>query len=85
MIRSFEVEAINRPTEAAMSAQTHTRSHPKASGSGDIRLPWWALALPMLAFVVLFTLIVNPGQAHAVDGDPAVGQFIERVQQTLSR
>jgi hypothetical protein len=29
-----------------MSAPTHTRSHPKASGSVDIRLPWWALTCP---------------------------------------
>ncbi|MFF0065205.1 hypothetical protein ACFYRC_27325 [Streptomyces sp. NPDC005279] len=68
-----------------MSAHTHTRPHAKAAGSVDIRLPWWALALPMLAFVVLLLLIADPGQAHAAGGDPAVGQLIDRIQQTLSR
>lgn len=72
-----------------MPAHAHTRSHPQASGSVGTRLPWWALALPMLAFVVLLLLIVDSGQAQAAAGDPAhdpaVGQLFERVQQTLSR
>jgi hypothetical protein len=68
-----------------MPAHAHTRSHVKATGSVDTRLPWWALALPMLAFVVLLLVIVDPAQAHAAGGDPAVGQFLDRIQQTLSR
>ncbi|HET6353285.1 hypothetical protein ACFYW6_08975 [Streptomyces sp. NPDC002659] len=68
-----------------MSAHTHTRPHPKATGGVDIRLPWWALALPMLAFAVLLLLIADPAQAQASGGEPAVGQILERIQHTLSR
>jgi type VI protein secretion system component VasF len=71
--------------EAAMSAHTQTGSHPKARAGVDIRLPWWALALPMLAFVVLLLLIADPAQAQATDGEPAVGQILERIQHSLSR
>lgn len=68
-----------------MPAHTHTRSHANAPGSVDTRLSWWALALPMIAFVVLLLLIADPAQAHAADGDPSVGQLLGRIQQTLSR
>jgi len=68
-----------------MPAHTHTRSRAKAAGGVDIRLPWWALALPVIAFVVLLTLIADPAQAHAANGDPAVGEFLDRIRQTLSR
>ena len=68
-----------------MSAHTHTPSTGKAAGGVDIRLPWWAVALPMLAFVVLLVLIADPAQAQAAGGEPAVGQILERIQQTLSR
>ena len=68
-----------------MSAHSHTRSHPKATGSVDIRLPWWALALPMLAFVALPLLIAGPAQAQATGSEPAVGQILERIQHSLSR
>jgi len=68
-----------------MSAPTHTPPHPATRGGVDIRLPWWALALPTLAFVVLLALILNPSDAHAASGDPAVTQFLERVQQLITR
>ncbi|MFE0515617.1 hypothetical protein [Streptomyces sp. NPDC058964] len=68
-----------------MSARTHTRPHPATTGGVDIRLPWWALALPALAFVTLLMLILNPSDAHAASGDPAVTQFLERVQQLAAR
>ncbi|MFF1744625.1 hypothetical protein [Streptomyces mirabilis] len=66
-----------------MSARTHTRSHPATPGGVDIRLPWWALALPALAFIALLLLILNPADAHAAGGDPAITQLFERVQQTV--
>ncbi|WP_329277326.1 hypothetical protein [Streptomyces sp. NBC_00691] len=66
-----------------MSAHTSTRVRPGASGA-DTRLPWWALALPAIAFVALLLLMSGPGEAHAAAGDPGVGGFLERVQQTLS-
>ncbi|WP_020140710.1 hypothetical protein [Streptomyces sp. 351MFTsu5.1] len=68
-----------------MSAPAHTPPHPASRGGVDIRLPWWALALPTLAFVVLLALILNPSDAHAASGDPAVTHFLERVQQLLAR
>ncbi|MFE6283734.1 hypothetical protein [Streptomyces sp. NPDC057877] len=67
-----------------MSAPTYTRPHPAPRGGVDTRLPWWALALPTLAFVTLLTLILNPSDAHAASGDPAFAQLIERVQQLVT-
>jgi anti-sigma-K factor RskA len=68
-----------------MPARTHARPHPATTGGVDIRLPWWALALPALAFVVLLALIVNPSDAHAASGDPAIARLLERAQQLLAR
>jgi hypothetical protein len=66
-----------------MSARTQTRHHPAASGGVDSWLPWWALALPTLAFITLLLLILNPADAHAATGDPAVTHLIERAQQLI--
>ncbi|MDX3543892.1 hypothetical protein ACSCB1_27365 [Streptomyces europaeiscabiei] len=66
-----------------MSAPTHTRPHPATMGGVDIRLPWWAVALPALAFVALLLLILNPAQAQAASGDPVIGHLLERIQQAL--
>ncbi|ANH90875.1 MULTISPECIES: hypothetical protein [unclassified Streptomyces] len=68
-----------------MSARTQTRPHPATSGGVDIRLPWWALALPALAFVVLLVLISNPSNAHAATGEPAITQLLEHAQHLLGR
>lgn len=68
-----------------MSARTHTRPHPATTGSVDIRLPWWALALPALAFAALLLLILNPADAHAATGDPSISHLFERIQQTVLR
>jgi hypothetical protein len=68
-----------------MSAPTHPRSHPAAPGGGGILLPWWALALPTLAFITLLVLILNPVDAHAAGGDPAITHLVERVQQFIGR
>ncbi|MGY0487382.1 hypothetical protein [Streptomyces sp. WG-D5] len=55
-----------------MSAPTQTPPHPAATGRVDIRLPWWALVLPAVAFVVLLLLILNPADGGATAGDPLV-------------
>ncbi|MFB7509190.1 hypothetical protein [Streptomyces broussonetiae] len=68
-----------------MSARTHSRPHPATTGGVDIRLPWWALALPALAFLALLLLILNPSDAHAASGDPAITHLFERAQQLLVR
>ena len=39
-----------------MSAPTHSRPHPAASGGVGNLLPWWALALPTLAFITLLVV-----------------------------
>jgi hypothetical protein len=68
-----------------MSAPTQTPPHPARRGGVDIRLPWWALALPVLAFVTLLVLILDPAEAHAATADPAITQLFERVQQLMAR
>lgn len=69
-----------------MPAQTHPRPHPAAARGGiGTRLPWWALALPTLAFVVLLTLILDPADAHAAGGDPAITHLVERVRELVAR
>ncbi|MFE2979770.1 hypothetical protein [Streptomyces sp. NPDC059258] len=68
-----------------MPAPTHTRSHRPAADGVEIRLPWWAVALPAVAFAALLLMILSPGQAHAATGDPALGQLIERALQLLFR
>ncbi|MFF7180317.1 hypothetical protein [Streptomyces sp. NPDC008121] len=66
-----------------MPARTHPSTRSTSHGV-DTRLPWWALALPVAAFLALFALIAGPGKAHAVGSDPAVGHVLRQIQQTLS-
>ncbi|MFE4264830.1 hypothetical protein [Streptomyces sp. NPDC056883] len=66
-----------------MSAPTHLApghpSAPRAAGA-DARLPWWALALPALAFGFLLILLAGSGQAHAASGEgSALVQVTERL------
>ncbi|WP_030248858.1 MULTISPECIES: hypothetical protein [unclassified Streptomyces] len=68
-----------------MSAPTHTRPHPATRDGADSRLPWWALALPTLAFVALLVLILNPSDAHASTDDLAITHLFERIQQLTTR
>ncbi|MER5991272.1 MULTISPECIES: hypothetical protein [Streptomyces] len=67
-----------------MSAPTHTRLHPAPRGGADTRLPWWALALPVLAFVTLLALVLNPSDAPAAAGEPALTHLVERAQQLIT-
>jgi anti-sigma-K factor RskA len=68
-----------------MSAPTYTRPPQATRGGVDIRLPWWALALPVLAFVALFLLILEPADAHAAAEQPAVANLLERLEQLAAR
>ncbi|GAA3179468.1 hypothetical protein GCM10010451_30690 [Streptomyces virens] len=68
-----------------MAARTHTRPHPAPRGGVDTRLPWWALALPTLAFLALLALILHPAEAHATAGEPAISDLVERAQQLIAR
>ncbi|WJV49640.1 hypothetical protein [Streptomyces flavofungini] len=70
-----------------MSARSHTRRDPadrtKPAGI-EIQLPWWAIALPAIAFAALLLLILNPADAHAASGEPAVTDILERLRHLLS-
>ncbi|MBZ3902781.1 MULTISPECIES: hypothetical protein [Streptomyces] len=66
-----------------MSAPTHTRPHPAPTTGVDIRLPWWAIALPALGFAALLLLILNPAEARAASGDPVIAHFLQWIQQAL--
>ncbi|THA22975.1 hypothetical protein E6R18_31715 [Streptomyces sp. A1277] len=68
-----------------MPARTHTRTTHPDSGGVDVRLPWWAIALPAVAFAALLLLIAGPGQAHAATGDSATGQLLRRIVELLVR
>ncbi|NEB81067.1 hypothetical protein G3I40_38550 [Streptomyces sp. SID14478] len=66
-----------------MSAPTHSRPHPAAARGVDIRLPWWAIVLPALAFVALLLLILNPADTQAAAGDPTLGHVLERAKELV--
>ncbi|MEU9403391.1 hypothetical protein [Streptomyces sp. NPDC048242] len=68
-----------------MSVRTHPRPHPATTGGTGTRLPWWALALPVLAFTILLALMLNPSEAHAATGEPVLAHLIERIRALLVR
>ncbi|MET9964286.1 hypothetical protein ABZ128_35270 [Streptomyces sp. NPDC006326] len=56
-----------------MSAPMHTPA-PRVTAArlpagADARLHWWALALPVLAFVLLLLLLAGSGEASAATGE----------------
>ncbi|MEU3652371.1 hypothetical protein AB0E67_05870 [Streptomyces sp. NPDC032161] len=61
-----------------MSAPAPTRPTAAPTGGLDVRLPWWAVALPAVAFAALLLMIVGSGDAHAASADPAVGRLLAR-------
>ncbi|MEW5541844.1 hypothetical protein [Streptomyces cyaneofuscatus] len=78
-----------------MPVPAHPRSHVPAASSRpassrpaadrvEIRLPWWAVALPAVAFAALLLMIMSPGQAQAATTDPTLGQLIERTLHLLA-
>ncbi|QNP73512.1 hypothetical protein IAG44_31370 [Streptomyces roseirectus] len=67
-----------------MPARSHTRPHPATTGGPETRLRWWAVALPILAFLTLLSLVMNPADAHAAASDPAWTQLVERVRQLMA-
>ncbi|MEV0980979.1 hypothetical protein [Streptomyces sp. NPDC049915] len=68
-----------------MSARSHTPPHSSTTGGVQTRLPWWGLALPALAFVTLFVLILNPTDAQAAAGEPAITQLLQHLQALVAR
>ncbi|MFB8107714.1 MULTISPECIES: hypothetical protein [unclassified Streptomyces] len=77
------VPAHPRPYRPAASRRPAV-SRPPAAGRVEIRLPWWAVALPALAFAALLIMIMSPGQAQAATAEPALGQLIERTLHLLA-
>jgi hypothetical protein len=67
-----------------MSARTQNWTTAPARGSAEVRLPWWAIALPAIAFAALLLLIVGPSDASAATGSQSgVAQVLDRFQQVL--
>ncbi len=58
---------------------------PHRSGM-DIRLRWWAVALPAVAFASLLVLLVSGGDADAATsgGQQPVSRLVERIHATLT-
>ncbi|MDF6021913.1 hypothetical protein [Streptomyces sp. JH34] len=67
-----------------MPARTHTRTHRPATDAVEVRLPWWAVALPAVAFAALLLLIVEPGPADAATAAPAIGRLLEYILALLA-
>ncbi|WP_326706530.1 MULTISPECIES: hypothetical protein [Streptomyces] len=78
-LRSHRPAVSSRPAPALARA-----SHRPAADRVEIRLPWWAVALPAVAFAALLLMIMSPGQAQAATADPALGQLIERTLHLLA-
>lgn len=67
-----------------MPGRIDTPSHPVSLGGGGARLRWWAVALPVLAFVCLFLLVLNPAQAHAATDTPGLTRLIELIRMAMT-
>ncbi|MFE0426643.1 hypothetical protein [Streptomyces sp. NPDC058953] len=64
-----------------MSAHLPSPSPTRGVGS---RLPWWGIALPVLAFALLLALIAEPARAEAANGQPVIAPMVEYLRQLLS-
>lgn len=84
MIRSFEVPQPQTYGGGHVGPYAHPVP-PLVPDSVEIRLPWWAIALPAIAFAALLLLMTGSGQANAAAGDPGVGRVVQQIQQTLAR
>lgn len=68
-----------------MSAPVHTQPRSAPRGRADTRLPWWALALPTLAFIALLSLILDPSEAQTATADPMLPRLLEQVRDLAVR
>ncbi|WP_210771451.1 hypothetical protein [Streptomyces albidus (ex Kaewkla and Franco 2022)] len=77
-----------------MTARVRTHASPGVTAArqhippvtGQTRLPWWAAALPVLAFALLLALLLGGGEAAAAEqqaGGEALAALLERVEQAL--
>ncbi|QKV95696.1 hypothetical protein HUT19_31395 [Streptomyces sp. NA02950] len=67
-----------------MSPRSHPRPVPPAHSGVEIRLPWWAIALPAIAFAALLLLLTGSADAHAATGSGAVSQVLGLVRQVIT-
>ncbi|MCU4744847.1 MULTISPECIES: hypothetical protein [unclassified Streptomyces] len=65
-----------------MSGRTALMTNPRhrATAGSDIRLRWWALALPVAAFSALLFLLAASAQADASGGPQPVSQLVEHAR-----
>lgn len=67
-----------------MTARAHART-PSATVPTETRLPWWGVALPVLGFVVLLTLLASGDQSQ---GDSsaylALSEVVEHLQRAVA-
>jgi len=68
-----------------MSAPAHTRLTDRSAAGADVRLPWWAIALPSVAFAALLLMIVESGEAQAATAGPALGRLLQGAVALLIR
>jgi hypothetical protein len=78
-----------------MSAPTHTvlpLPRRTTGRAAQVRLPWWALALPLAAFAALLLFPLTGtgtggagGSEDGSAGRSTVSQVVDRVQQVLAR
>ncbi|MFF3099317.1 hypothetical protein [Streptomyces cyaneofuscatus] len=75
----------HRPAVSSRPAPVRAPASPRpVADRVEIRLPWWAVALPAVAFAALLLMIMSPGQAQAATAAPALGQLIERTLHLLA-
>ncbi|PJE98348.1 hypothetical protein CUT44_06405 [Streptomyces carminius] len=55
-----------------------------AGRSAATRLPWWAVALPALAFVVLLSLTAGGGDAEAAEPSAHLLRLLEHFWRLLT-
>lgn len=52
----------------------------------EVRLPWWAIALPAVVFAALLLLLVGPSDAQAADaGTGHLAQFVATLRDSISQ
>ncbi|TVL90705.1 hypothetical protein LRS74_26660 [Streptomyces sp. LX-29] len=71
---------------SAPTARPYPRSIPpvrSASGGVSTRLPWWAVALPAVAFVALLLLIAGPADAQAASESGVLSHVVGMVRDVV--
>ncbi|MFH8406398.1 hypothetical protein ACH4FX_16655 [Streptomyces sp. NPDC018019] len=59
-----------------MSAASSRPSVPRSPGART-GLPWWAVALAVVSFVTLLTVMAAPSTAHAVSASQSLAPVLE--------